>query len=133
MGFVTCLCAQSGWNSSALRGLQGHGKPHTPCGSTPDPNSRHRRECSAITYMAMGFWPRSFPVGGMYVKGVGRLTKVNPFTATGRIYTSPKRPSRWPRTYIYVLPQFRFFAFVIVRSPTWLLLHVSKVSSSSVR
>ena len=26
---------------------------------------------------------------------------LNPFTATGRIYTSPKRPSRWPRTYIY--------------------------------
>ena len=24
----------------------------------------------------------------------------NPFTATGRIYTSQKRPSRWPRTYI---------------------------------
>ena len=36
----------------------------------------HRRECPAITYMAMGFRPRSFPVGGMYVKGVGRLTKV---------------------------------------------------------
>ena len=39
-------------------------------------NNRHRRECPAITYMAMGFRPRSFPVGGMYVKGVGRLTKV---------------------------------------------------------
>ena len=26
--------------------------------------------------MAMGFRPRSFPVGGMYVKGNGRLTKV---------------------------------------------------------
>ena len=26
--------------------------------------------------MAMGFRPRSFPVGGMYVKGIGRLTKV---------------------------------------------------------
>ena len=36
----------------------------------------HRRECPAITYMAMGFRPRSFPVGGMYVKGIGRLTKV---------------------------------------------------------
>ena len=36
----------------------------------------HRRECPAITYMAMGFRPRSFPVGGMYVKGVVRLTKV---------------------------------------------------------
>ena len=36
----------------------------------------HRRECPAITYMAMGFRPRSFPVGGMYVKGTGRLTKV---------------------------------------------------------
>ena len=36
----------------------------------------HRRECPAITYMAMGFQPRSFPVGGMYVKGIGQLTKV---------------------------------------------------------
>ena len=57
----------------------------------------------------------------------------NPFTATGRIYTSPKRPSRWPRTYIYVPPQFRFYAFVKARPPAWLLLHVSEVSSSSVR
>ena len=58
---------------------------------------------------------------------------VNPFTATGRIYTSPKRPCRWPRTYIYVPPQFRFYAFVKARPPAWLLLHVSEVSSSSVR
>ena len=36
----------------------------------------HRREFPAITYMAMGFRPRSFPVGEMYVKGIGRLTKV---------------------------------------------------------
>ena len=36
----------------------------------------HRRECPAITYTAMGFRPRSFPVGGMYVKGIGWLTKV---------------------------------------------------------
>ena len=57
----------------------------------------------------------------------------NPFTATGRIYTSPKRPSRWPRTYIYVPPQFRFYAFVKARPPAWLLLHVSEMSSSSVR
>ena len=61
------------------------------------------------------------------------VRKFNPFTATGRIYTSPKRPSRWPRTYIYVPPQFRFYAFVEARPPTWLLLHVSEVSSSSVR
>ena len=40
----------------------------------------HRRECPAITYMAMGFRPRSFPVGGMYVKGIGRLTKVKKIT-----------------------------------------------------
>ena len=57
----------------------------------------------------------------------------NPFTATGRIYTSPKRPSRWPKTYIYVPPQFRFYAFVKAPPPAWLLLHVSEVSSSSVR
>ena len=57
----------------------------------------------------------------------------NPFTAKGRIYTSQKRPSRWPRTYIYVQPQFRFYASVKARPPTWLLLHVSEVSSSSVR
>ena len=58
---------------------------------------------------------------------------INPFTATGRIYTSPKRPSRWPRTYIYVPPQFRFYTFVKARPPAWLLFHVSEVSSSSVR
>ena len=58
---------------------------------------------------------------------------MNPFTATGRIYTSQKRPSRWPRTYISVQPQFRFYVFVKARPPTWLLLHVSEVSSSSVR
>ena len=59
--------------------------------------------------------------------------ELNPFTAMGRIYTSQKRPSRWPRTYIYVPTQFRFYAFVKARPPTWLLLHVSEVSSSSVR
>ena len=63
----------------------------------------------------------------------GGVPLFNPFTATGRIYTSPKRPSRWPRTYIYVPPQFRFYAFVKARPPAWLLLHVSEVSSSSVR
>ena len=58
---------------------------------------------------------------------------VNPFTAMGRIYTSQKRPSGWwPRTYIYVQPQFRFFAFVTARPLTWRLLHASEVSSSSV-
>ena len=36
----------------------------------------HRQECPEITYMAMGFRPHSFPVGGMYVKGIGRFTKV---------------------------------------------------------
>ena len=30
--------------------------------------------------MAMGFRPHSFPVGGMYVKGIGRLTKVKKIT-----------------------------------------------------
>ena len=62
------------------------------------------------------------------------LRTLNPLTATGRIYTctSQKRPSRWPRTYIYVQSQFRFYAFVKARPP-WLLLHVSEVSSSSVR
>ena len=34
------------------------------------------QQCPEITYMAMGFRPRLFPVGGMYVKGIGRLTKV---------------------------------------------------------
>ena len=36
----------------------------------------HRRECPEITYMAMGLRPHSFSVGGMYMKGTGRLTKV---------------------------------------------------------
>ena len=35
-----------------------------------------RQECPEITYMAMGFRPHSFPVGGMYMRGTGRLTKV---------------------------------------------------------
>ena len=42
----------------------------------PITKTSHRRECPVITYMAMGFRPRSFPVGEMYVKGIGRLTKV---------------------------------------------------------
>ena len=36
----------------------------------------HRQECPEITYMAMGFRPHWFRVGGMYMKGTGRLTKV---------------------------------------------------------
>ena len=66
-------------------------------------------------------------------EGSSKPALFNPCTATGRIYTSQKRPSRWPRTCIYVPPQFRFYAFVKARPPTWLLLHVSEVSSSSVR
>ena len=58
---------------------------------------------------------------------------INSFTATEGIYTSQKRPCRWPRAYIYVQPQFRFYAFVKARPSMWLLLHVSEVSSSSVR
>ena len=38
-----------------------------------------------ITYMAMGFRPHSFPVGGMFVKGIGRLKKVEKKKA----YASP--------------------------------------------
>ena len=38
--------------------------------------SGHPQECPEITYLAMGFRPHSFPVGGMYVKGIGLLTKV---------------------------------------------------------
>ena len=36
----------------------------------------HRQECPEITYMATGFRPHSFPVGGMYMKGTGKLKKV---------------------------------------------------------
>ena len=36
----------------------------------------YRQECLEITYMAMGLRPHSFPVRGMYVKGIGWLTKV---------------------------------------------------------
>ena len=42
----------------------------------------------------------------------------NPFTATGCIYTSQKRPSGWPRTHIKVQPQFRFHTFVKARPAT---------------
>ena len=63
-----------------LAQLEDHtGKPCANVEATSDTlrcSCSHRRECPAITYMAMGFRPRSFPVGGMYVKGVGRLTKV---------------------------------------------------------
>ena len=36
----------------------------------------HRQKRPEITYMAMGFRPHSFPVGGMYGKGIGRPMKV---------------------------------------------------------
>ena len=35
--------------------------------------------------------------------------------------------------YIYVPPQIRFYAYVKTRPPTWLFLHISEVSSLSVR
>ena len=35
-----------------------------------------RQECPDITNMAMGYRAHSFPVGGMFVEGIGRLTKV---------------------------------------------------------
>ena len=65
----------------------------------------HRRECPAITYMAMGFRPRSFPVGGMYVKGVGRLTKVKKITRFSfplllkrkKYFTNPSCLPHWQR------------------------------------
>ena len=41
---------------------------------------RHRQECPEITYMAMVFRPHSFPVGGMYMKGTGWLTKITRFS-----------------------------------------------------
>ena len=77
--------------------------------------------------------PPNIPNINEYSCRCSTIFSFNPFTATGRIHTSPKRPSRWPRTYIYVPPQFRFYAFVKARPPAWLLLHVSEVSSSSVR
>ena len=41
-----------------------------------DSKTLRRQECLEITYMAMGFRPHSFPVEGMYVKGIGGLTRV---------------------------------------------------------
>ena len=65
----------------------------------------HRRECPAITYMAMGIRPRSFPVGGMYVKGIGRLTKVKKITRFSfplllkrkKYFTNPSCLPHWQR------------------------------------
>ena len=37
-----------------------------------------------------------------------RQNLLNPFTATRRIYMLQKWPCRWPRTYIYVQPQYFF-------------------------
>ena len=56
---------------------------HSLCRSRTSPIGKHvhffrmhRQECPEITYMAMAFRPHSFPVGGMYMNGTGRLTKV---------------------------------------------------------
>ena len=43
---------------------------------------------------------------------------INPFTATGRIYTSQKRPSGWPRTYIHVRPTSILFLRICQRPAT---------------
>ena len=56
--------------------------------------------------------------------------QINPFSATGRIHTSKNRPSLLGQGRMYVQAQFRFYAFVKARPPTWLLSHVSEVSSS---
>ena len=85
----------------------------------------HRSETTARCVIFLNFF--------FSISCVSFTMVINPFTAAGRIYTSQKRPSRCPRTYIYVQPQFRFYACVKARPPTWLLLHVSEVSSSSVR
>ena len=72
------------------------------------------------------------PEGTFQVKNLP--AHFNPLTATGRIYIRHKNDHPGgQRTYIYVVPQFRFYAFGKARPPTWLLLHVSEVSSSSVR
>ena len=55
--------------------------------------------------MAMGFRPRSFPVGGMYVKGIGRLTKVKKITRFSfplllkrkKYFTNPSCLPHWQR------------------------------------
>ena len=53
---------------------------------------KHRRqECPEITHMAMGFQPRSFPVGGMYVKDFGWLKKVEKITRFSSIASEPFR------------------------------------------
>ena len=65
---------------------------------------RHQ-ECPEITYMAMGFRPHSFPAGGMYVKGIGRLTKVKEITRfvfplllkRKKCFTNPSCVPHWKR------------------------------------
>ena len=50
--------------------------------------SSRRQEWTEITYMAMGFRPHSFPVGGMYVKGIGQLAKVKKKTLASLFHSS---------------------------------------------
>ena len=85
------------------------------------------QQCPEITYMhmAMGFWPHSFLVGGMYVKGIGRLTKVEKnhsllfsiasltykvlhksfvFTSLGKKYQSEKHRTSKPNRFATIPP-----------------------------
>ena len=45
-----------------------------------DSKTLRLQECPEITYMTMGFGPRSLAFGGMCVKGIGRPTKVENIT-----------------------------------------------------
>ena len=90
--------------------------------------------CSSLFFTFMNIYDPHKKVRNLILSKIA-LTKATKLTRPlpQDIYTSQKQPSRWPRTYKYVLPQFHFYAFVKARPPTWLLLFVSEVSSSSVR
>ena len=66
-----------------------------------DDQSRH----AFFVFVFMFFKPAGDPSSATLVPDLAnqvwpfKSALFNPFTATGRIYTSPKRPSRWPRTY----------------------------------
>ena len=112
--------------------------PHSPLPAPPPPSSPPPPPPSDIEY-CLGWGGTLIDIDFLKWRQIFSMTRpewvafFNPFTATRCTYTSQKRPCRWPRTYIYVQPQFRFYAFVKARPPMWSLLHVSEVSSSSVR
>ena len=75
--------------------------PSTPTLSSSSDLHR-RQDCPKITYMTRGFRPHSFPVGRMYVQGLGRLTKVkkNSLASPFHCFLNIKSTSQILRAYL---------------------------------